>query len=120
MKMETAKIEYEIFDCADVITTSGGGDPIPDTLTMIWLSAESVNNYNAYFPTGDIDLSTGGDWEGYKFLAYDGTIIDSKIQKYGCNKGQDVEPPKENLFVVSSSTDSVGYDRVLKWLQSRQ
>ncbi len=118
MKMETAKIEYEIFDCADVITTSGGGDPIPATLEMIWMSAQSVANYNAVYETGDLELVMG-NYDEFNYIAFDGGTNIAGT-RYNAVKGQQEKPDDEYLFVVKNSSDTVGYKRVLDWLQSRR
>ncbi len=119
MKMETAKVEYEIFDCADVITTSGGGDPIPTTLDMIWLPASSITNYNAVYPTTDDDLLFGFFGTNKAYYGFSGGSYTDEGQ-YFAIKGTNDTPEEQYIYRVSSSTDKDGYNRILNWLQGKQ
>lgn len=115
MIMQKSDMEIIEFDAADVITTSSiiNPDPIDDAIRVIWLSDSSIDNFNDYSTT-DINLSKG-DLEGWSYIAFDGTK-NKKGTLYTASKGMDDSPDTSRLFVVSSSTDSVGYNRVLTWL----
>ena len=116
MKMENARMEFVTFDTADVIATSGGGNPVEDTLTMIWIPAASVTNFNN-FSNDDVDLKIGD--AGWAYYSYSGTLTKDKCYWYNAHLTE--EKPAENMiFYVNSADDAAGYYRILQWLTAHQ
>lgn len=115
MKMENARMEFVTFDTADVIATSGGGNPVEDKLTMIWIPSASVTNFNN-FSTTDVDLKIGE--EGWKYYSYGGKLTKNNL--WNNADMTDDRPPENMIFYVNSADDVAGYNRILQWLTDHQ
>ena len=113
MKMENARMEFVTFDTADVIATSGGGNPVEDKLTMIWLPSASVDNYNKH-SDNDTDLFKLGSSAYY---AYSGRVL---MDSWWFADAQNATPPENMIFYVNSANDEAGYNRILQWLTDHQ
>ena len=116
MRMQKTDVEFVLFDARDVILTSGGGGGHDDDmLTMIWLSSESITNFNILAGDG-AKLSMTFNDDAYDWIAYSGAI-NKKRTTYASVKGLD-EPdhPTSGIYTVRKGIQS-DYDDVLAWLQ---
>ncbi|MBQ0101514.1 MAG: hypothetical protein KBT31_01800 [Firmicutes bacterium] len=111
--MEKPKYKIIIFDEPDIITTSGEDNPDEDKLAMIWLSPESVFNYNNMYEE-DMDLKA--DWaEEDSWSAFDGAYWTTKNpRKWNVATGQD-DTPESGIYTVRENNVE-DYQAVLGWL----
>ena len=117
MRIEKTDMEFVTFDAQDVIMTSTPGGHDDDVLTMIWLSLNSIDNFNLQVPQGNYYLNIGEDHEDYAWVAYDGSIGPKKNPtRYTSVSAQD-EIPSSGIYVVTKDNQTE-YNTVLSWLQN--
>lgn len=84
MKMQEATMEFVLFDTWDVVTTSGGGDtPGEASVSTIWLSQSSVDNFNGLVPLGGISLGTPETKWGYYAYSGETNTVTIFVPGYG-------------------------------------
>lgn len=126
MKMPEAQFEIVLFDARDVIATSGVFTPVDDSsVSVIWLSLDSVKNFNAISKANKNYFLLKND--GFDYNAYSGAV-GAVINEYTdefmyyaysladyANKPLNAEQEK-GLRVVDA--DGKGYAEVLSWLNT--
>lgn len=124
MKMQNVDIEIIEFDTLDVIATSGGGDVDDSTVQVIWMTPESIFNFNNIYDN-DADLYYDDEaidsiaWISYggAFFEYKQFGIKSWTQAGGhILKGQ--PDPTEGIRTVREGNVD-DYNGVFNWLRSK-
>ena len=117
LTMQNVELDFVEFDSVDVIVTSGGGY-IPTSIDVIWLSTDSIMNYNS-FKDGDLDLDLTYVYDEYKYTAYNGLTRPRKNPSMYAAADASDETPPVGLYVVGAN-DAAGYKAVLDWLTAIQ